>query len=58
MMRMKIGRKEVKESAYWPRLIPETDILENGDDVPNWILKFGIYLIFGACNLLYSVRLG
>ena len=55
---MKIGRKEVKESAYWPRLIPETDILENGDDAPNRILKFGIYLIFGACNLLFSVRLG
>lgn len=29
LMRIKISRKESKESAYWLRLIKETDILDN-----------------------------
>ncbi|MBN1843202.1 MAG: four helix bundle protein [Deltaproteobacteria bacterium] len=32
LMRMKISRKEAKESAYWIRLIHETNRLENADD--------------------------
>ncbi|MBE9582505.1 MAG: four helix bundle protein [Proteobacteria bacterium] len=32
LMRMKISRKEAKESAYWIRLIHETNSLENADD--------------------------
>jgi len=30
-MRMRISRKEAKESAYWLRLIDETNDLENSD---------------------------
>jgi four helix bundle protein len=36
-MRMKISRKEAKESAYWLRLIHETNIFENPDDVKSLI---------------------
>ncbi len=32
LMRMKISRKEAKESAYWLRLIHETNDLENIDE--------------------------
>ncbi|MBA7676570.1 hypothetical protein ES703_84812 [subsurface metagenome] len=32
LMRMKISRKEAKESTYWLRLIHETNNLENADD--------------------------
>lgn len=32
MMRMKISRKEAKESVYWLRLIHETNNLMNGND--------------------------
>jgi four helix bundle protein len=32
LFRMKISRKEVKESAFWLRLIHETNKLENPDD--------------------------
>ena len=32
-MRIKICRKESKESAYWLRLIKETNNLENTDEV-------------------------
>jgi four helix bundle protein len=32
-MRIKICRKEAKESAYWLRLINETNNLKNADDV-------------------------
>jgi len=35
LMRMKISRKEAKESAYWLRLIHETNSLKNGDDAQN-----------------------
>jgi len=31
LMRMKISRKEAKESAYWLRLIKETNNLNNAD---------------------------
>ena len=31
-MRIKISRKEAKESAYWLRLIKETNDLKNADD--------------------------
>ena len=31
-MRIKISRKEAKESAYWLRVIHETNNLENADD--------------------------
>jgi len=33
LMRMKISRKEAKESAYWLRLIHETNDLENSRDI-------------------------
>ncbi|MCK4345441.1 MAG: four helix bundle protein [Bacteroidales bacterium] len=33
VMRIKICRKESKESAYWLRLIKETNNLENTDEV-------------------------
>ena len=32
VMRIKISRKEAKESSYWLRLINETNNLENADD--------------------------
>jgi len=32
MMRIKISRKEAKESVYWLRLIHETNDLENADE--------------------------
>lgn len=32
VMRVKISRKEAKESAYWLRLIAETNILENAKE--------------------------
>ena len=32
LMKMKISRKEAKESTYWLRLIHETNNLKNGDD--------------------------
>ena len=32
LMRMKISRKEAKESAYWLRLIHEANSLKNADD--------------------------
>jgi len=31
-MRIKISRKEAKESAYWLRLINETNNLKNADE--------------------------
>jgi len=37
LMRLKISRKEAKESAYWLRLIHETNNLENIDDTMNLI---------------------
>ncbi|MDP2643421.1 MAG: four helix bundle protein [Desulfobacterales bacterium] len=37
LMRMKISRKEAKESAYWLRLIHETNNLKNADDAKNLI---------------------
>jgi four helix bundle protein len=36
-MRMKISRKEAKESAYWLRLIHETNDLKNANDAQNLI---------------------
>ena len=36
-MRMKISRKEAKESAYWLRLIHETNNLNNTGDAQNLI---------------------
>lgn len=35
LMRLKISRKEAKESAYWLRLIHETNNLKNGNDAQN-----------------------
>jgi four helix bundle protein len=32
LMRIKISRKEAKESAYWLRLIHETNSLDNAED--------------------------
>ena len=37
VMRIKICRKEAKESAYWLRLIHETNGLKNADDAQNLI---------------------
>ena len=37
LMRIKISRKEAKESAYWLRLIHETNNLKNADDAKNLI---------------------
>ena len=36
-MRIKISRKEAKESAYWLRLINETNSLKNADDAHSLI---------------------
>ena len=33
LMKIRISRKEAKESAYWLRLIHETNKLKNGSDV-------------------------
>ncbi|MFZ0448843.1 MAG: four helix bundle protein [Desulfatiglandaceae bacterium] len=35
LMRIRISRKEAKESAYWLRLIHETNNIKNGDDAKN-----------------------
>ncbi len=35
LMRIRISRKEAKESAYWIRLINETNNLNNADDAKN-----------------------
>ena len=32
LMRLKISRKEAKESAYWLRLISETNVLKNANE--------------------------
>jgi four helix bundle protein len=37
LMRMKISRKEAKESAYWIRLIHETNGLKNTDDAQSFM---------------------
>ena len=37
LMRIKISRKEAKESAYWLRLIHETNSLDNTDDAKGLI---------------------
>ena len=37
VMRIKICRKEAKESAYWLRLIKETNSLTNADDAKKMI---------------------
>ena len=37
LMRIKISRKEAKESAYWLRLIHETNNLKNTDDVQSLV---------------------
>ena len=34
-MRIKISRKEAKESAYWLRLIHETNEIPNGQEIQN-----------------------
>ncbi len=38
LMRIKISRKEAKESAYWLRLIYETNNLKNAD-VAQWLIQ-------------------
>ena len=42
-MRLKIGRKEAKESVYWLRLIHETNLLKNVDDA-NQLMQEAIEL--------------
>ncbi len=37
LMRIKISRKEAKESAYWLKLIHETNNLKNANDAQNLI---------------------
>lgn len=37
LMRLKISRKEAKESAYWIRLIHETNQLENNIEIKDMI---------------------
>jgi four helix bundle protein len=37
IMRIKISRKEAKESAYWLRLIHEVNNIKNADDAKNLI---------------------
>ena len=37
LMRIRISRKEAKESAYWLRLIQETNSLKNADDAQSLI---------------------
>ena len=37
IMRIKISRKEAKESLYWLRLIYETNTLKNSDEAENLI---------------------
>ena len=43
LMKIRISRKEAKESAYWLRLIHETNDLKNGIDVQN-LMKEAIEL--------------
>lgn len=37
LMRVKISRKEAKESEYWLKLIHETNVLENRDKISDLI---------------------
>lgn len=37
LMRMRISRKEAKESAYWARVIDETNDLENSDEAKDLV---------------------
>ena len=37
LLRVKISRKEAKESAYWLRLINETNVLENNTEIERLI---------------------
>ncbi len=37
LMRVRISRKEAKESAYWLRLINETNVLENSTEIESLI---------------------
>ena len=39
LMRIRISRKEAKESAYWLRLINETNELKNADEALRLIQK-------------------
>lgn len=41
LMRVKISRKEVKESAYWLRLIHETNKFESDDEIVSLMNEAG-----------------
>jgi len=46
LMRIRISRKEAKESAYWLRLIQETNSLKNADDAQSLIQEANEWKIF------------
>jgi len=53
VIRIKISRKEAKESIYWLRLIDETNNLQNEAEATQflfgiWCLEFGIFQKFGS----------
>ncbi len=43
LMRMRISRKEAKESAYWIRLIHETNNLKNSENA-QWLMQEAVEL--------------
>jgi hypothetical protein len=62
-MRIKISRKKAKGSAYWLRLIYETNSLKNAYDAQgrlqeanNWNLGFVYNLVLGIWNFSIGFR--
>jgi four helix bundle protein len=49
LMRLRISRKEAKESCYWLKLISETNCLDNQDEIERLIKEAGeLKLIFSS----------
>jgi hypothetical protein len=54
-MRIKISRKEAKESAYWLRLIYETNSLKNAYDAQGWLQEANNWNLGFVCNLVLGI---
>ena len=56
IMRMKISRKEAKESSYWLRLIHETNTIKNIDDANKLIQEANELLKIFSSIIAKSTR--
>jgi len=56
MMRMKISRKEAKESSYWLRLIYETNSINNSDEANKLIQEANELLKIFSSIIAKSTR--